>query len=224
MSAVMLRDYEISGGITGIGDAYRDARSAARQSSYSGQTHLTNHIKSRPLYNLVEEQSLFYGGGWDCDHSDFDLFFKVDIWSVPVRAVGGFDLAQADLDYFSSVDESRAHATAAAQSITVDETKSVMDAVYQLEAAGRGREASRVIFEFVVRRLRDLDAKPVEKLLVSMDFDKLSPHSLAGVIRVTASLRDYFPNSWRKRHMDARARVAALNRNPEKVFVGIPDA
>lgn len=219
----MLRDCEASG-VTWVGDAYRGTRNIVAHASEFGHTQLTHHIKQRPLYNLVEEHQLFHGGGWDSDHHDFDLYFKVDMWSTPVRVVGSFDLAQADLAYFCSRDESLAHSTAAPEAISVDETKSVEDAVYRLEAEGRGREASRVIFEYVLRRLRDLDAKAVEKLLVSIDFHKLSPHSLAGVIRVTSSARDYFLHSWRKRHRDARERVAALNRSPDKVFVGIPDA
>jgi hypothetical protein len=96
-----------------------------------------------------------------------------------------------------------------------------LEELYAAEIATPGREASTLVFNFVLDRAFARDSKSVEDYLTKIDFTKLSAHSTAGVIRVTAHQSAAFSDLWQRRLLDAQARLLALGVNPNKILVGI---
>ena len=92
---------------------------------------------------------------------------------------------------------------------------------YSLEDKGQQRSASRVIMTFLDKCLSDNSLVEPDYLLSKADVEKLSSRSLLALVRTTFIARDYLP-AWKAAYSRAWSRVKRLNKNPEELFVGIP--
>jgi hypothetical protein len=96
-----------------------------------------------------------------------------------------------------------------------------LNVAYELEANGEARAAAREIMAFVEGFLRTSSIFEPNRLLAEADVGQMSTRSLTGLIRSTFVARKRLP-AWERAYARAWLRAKELGREPEKLFVGMP--
>ena len=100
--------------------------------------------------------------------------------------------------------------------------RDALENAYKLDHAGEGRRAARELMMFIETSLSRRNLTEVERLLNLADVSKLGSHSLSGLIRSTARVREHLP-AWSPAYAKAWDAVVQRGRDPGSLFVGLPE-
>jgi hypothetical protein len=92
--------------------------------------------------------------------------------------------------------------------------------IYALEREERHREASKVIFQYVETHFADSNLASVNALLDTIDLEKLSQWSIAGLVRFTGRARSHL-SCWPSVFYRAKTVLTAKGFNAERLLAGI---
>lgn len=94
--------------------------------------------------------------------------------------------------------------------------------IYALEQKQRHREASKVIFQYVETHFASSNLASVNALLDTIDLEKLSQWSIAGLVRFTGRARSHLP-CWSSVFNRAKTVLTANGWDAEKLLAGIKE-
>lgn len=92
--------------------------------------------------------------------------------------------------------------------------------IYNLEIIGQHRAASKVVFQFIETHFSSSNLAAVNALLEAIDLKKLSPWSIAGLVRFTSRAKSHLPY-WSTVFAQAKKTLTDKGHSAEKILIGI---
>ena len=115
----------------------------------------------------------------------------------------------------------------------IADLSSCIKSAYELEESGEARKASKVLMSYIIYHSRldvtkfspngfidDPDFGQINELLKTIDINKLSLHSMIGLIRSSCSFKDHLPD-WQPCLELIHDRIITLDRDPKRLLIGL---
>lgn len=102
--------------------------------------------------------------------------------------------------------------------------RDILNKIYELDSrddARYHRLASQEIMMFIETHISKNEFTEVNDFFKIIDVFKLSTYSICGLVRSSYRVRNYIPE-WDKVYFAAWVRIADLNKDPRRIFIGLP--